>query len=147
MKVVQNTFLNNVGLVDSNIINFRSLTDGPETLFKTNYTDRSVEGCGGLLVQGNIFNESVGCRFTNGAIYGYCLAKNRKEDPRLVYNTEIDSQYFSDESRFDSSLTSETKTLVSMTSDVMLKAPEDQFKSHNVILLEQNKYLRNIAGS
>lgn len=71
-----NRFINNSGLIDSNIVSFRTEVKDAGLLFAKNYSDIKNLQCGGLSMRNNNFTNNWGCKYTNGVLYGYCYSKS-----------------------------------------------------------------------
>ena len=71
--MLQNEFDENSALIESNVLNLRSATDGVDNVLRTNFRGFADLQCGGFSVRLNNISNSVGCRYTNGAVYAYCF--------------------------------------------------------------------------
>lgn len=87
--LMNNSFINSSSLTDANVLNIRTKVGSSSILFGND------PKCGGITLKDNVFENSVGCQFTHGAVLLYCF-DNSKRSPtsRVKYVSEIDTQYF-----------------------------------------------------
>lgn len=147
--LLNNTFVNSSGLLDSNVLNLRTQVGSASIL------GAHDPRCGGITLRNNRFRRSAGCQYAHGVVHLYCYDASRSSRIEQVkYVPEVDAQYFIGD-HFGGSFGDPSEISASEDGSGTTYAPEpgrrrpraELYAPLEVVLLEGNHYEENLAGA